>query len=145
MQRVHRARVEVSGEVVGSIDRGLCCFIGIGRDDDEADLRYVADKIVGLRVFSDAAGKMNLSLADVGGAVLAISQFTLYGDVRQGRRPSFLAAMDPADAETAFDRLVQMIAVSGIDVATGRFGASMTVVAEGAGPVTILLDSQKAF
>ncbi len=145
MQRVRRARVEVSSEVVGSIERGLCCFIGVGRGDGDADLRYLADKIVGLRVFTDEADKMNLSLGDVGGAVLAISQFTLYGDVRQGRRPSFVAAMDPAEAQPAFDQIVARIAAQGIPVATGRFGAAMTVVAEGDGPVTILIDSKKAF
>jgi D-tyrosyl-tRNA(Tyr) deacylase len=145
IQRVHEARVEVAGVVVGAIERGLCCFIGVGRGDEEADLRAIADKIVGLRVFCDDDGKMNLSLREVGGAVLAVSQFTLYGDVRKGRRPSFGGAMDPALAEPAFERVVALLREHGVAVATGRFGAAMTVVAVGDGPVTILVDSRKAF
>ena len=106
VQRVHGARVEVDGVVVGQIERGLCVFVGAGADDEERDLTYVADKIQHLRVFTDDGGKMNLAVADVGGAVLAVSQFTVYGDMRKGRRPSFARAMAPEAAKVAYERFV---------------------------------------
>jgi len=145
VQRVNAARVEVDGQIVGAIDRGLCCFIGTGKGDDERDLVYIADKIVGLRIFSDETDKMNLSLRDVGGSVLAVSQFTVYGDARKGRRPSFAQAMDPSQARGAYDRVVELLRARGVDVRTGRFAASMRVVVDNDGPVTILVDSRKAF
>lgn len=145
VQRVQRASVEVAGQVVAAIGRGLCCFIGAGAGDDDDDLGYIADKIVALRVFPDDAGKMNLSVAEIGGAVLAVSQFTVYGDVRRGRRPSFAHAMAPGAARAAFDRVVTMLTDKGVEVATGRFGADMRVVVDNDGPVTILVDSTKLF
>lgn len=145
VQRVRAARVEVDGEVVGAIGRGLCCFVGAGRDDRDADLDYVADKIAGLRIFEDEAGKMNRSVVEVAGEVLAVSQFTLYGDARRGRRPSFSTAMAPAEAREAFDRFVAALRARGLSVATGRFQAEMRVVVDNDGPVTILLDSSRTF
>lgn len=145
VQRVHAARVEVDGEVVGAIERGLCCFVGAGRDDDEATMALIADKIVGLRIFTDDEGKMNLSVKDVGGAILAVSQFTVYGDARKGRRPSFTAAMPPTEARPAFARFVAVLEERGVVVEQGRFGADMRVVVDNDGPVTILLDSAKTF
>jgi D-aminoacyl-tRNA deacylase len=145
VQRVAGARVEVDGEVVGSIARGLCVFVAAGRGDGESELRYLADKVATLRIFEDEEGKMNRSVAEAGGAVLAVSQFTLYGDVRRGRRPSFTEAMAPAEAREAFERFVALLRAHGLEVATGRFQATMRVVVDNDGPVTILLDSQKAF
>ena len=145
VQRVHAARVEVDGEIVGAIDRGLCCFIGAGRDDDDAAMAIIADKIVALRIFTDDDDKMNLSVKDVGGSILAVSQFTVYGDARKGRRPSFPAAMPPAEARPAFARFVAMLEERGVPVQQGRFAADMRVVVDNDGPVTILLDSSKAF
>ncbi|HHH31582.1 MAG TPA: D-tyrosyl-tRNA(Tyr) deacylase [Polyangiaceae bacterium] len=145
VQRVHAARVEVDGEVVGAIERGLCCFVGAGRDDDEGAMAFIADKIVGLRIFADDEDKMNLSVKDVGGAVLAVSQFTVYGDARKGRRPSFTAAMAPDQARPAFARFVALLEERGVVVEQGRFAADMRVVVDNDGPVTILLDSAKAF
>ena len=145
VQRVSAARVEVDGETVGQIGAGLCVFVAAGRDDEERDLEYVADKIVGLRVFVDGDDKMNLSVADVGGQVLAVSQFTLYGDLRRGRRPGFGAAMAPAEAEGYYDALVARVRQRGVAVETGRFGAKMRVLVDNDGPVTILIDSRKLF
>lgn len=145
VQRVTEARVEVEGEVVGAIRRGLVAFIGAAEGDGEADERYIADKVAGLRVFEDEAGKMNRSVQDVGGSVLAVSQFTLLGDARKGRRPSFSHAMDPEAAREAFERVVAGIQAHGVDVAVGRFRAHMRVLADGDGPVTILLDSRRTF
>ena len=145
VQRAHAARVEVSGQIVGQIARGLCCFIAAGQDDSDKDLAYIADKIVGLRIFSDDEGKMNRSVSDVEGAVLAVSQFTLYGDVRKGRRPSFVRAMHPERAKEAFEAVVERLREHGVPVQTGEFGAAMRVVVDGDGPVTILIDSHKLF
>ncbi len=145
VQRVRHARVEVDGDVVGAIGPGLVAFVAAGRDDQERDALYVADKVAGLRVFEDDAGKMARSLSDTGGAVLAVSQFTLFGDVRRGRRPDFTAAMEPVAAERLFDRFVTRIRELGVPVQTGRFRAMMRVVVDNDGPVTILIDSTKAF
>lgn len=145
VQRARRARVEVGGEVVGSIDRGLVVFVGAETGDTDADLTYVVNKVVGLRVFPDDAGKMSRSLADIGGGILAISQFTVFGDVRRGLRPSFDGAMEPAAAEKTYDRFVAEARARGIAVETGRFRADMTVHVENDGPVTILIDSRKLF
>ncbi|MGK3959761.1 D-aminoacyl-tRNA deacylase [Sorangium sp. So ce118] len=145
VQRALAARVEVEGQVVGAIERGLVAFVGAARDDDEADADHVANKIAGLRVFSDDAGKMSRALADVRGAVLAISQFTLFGDVRRGLRPSFDGAMEPVRAEALYDRFVAALRARGLEVATGRFRADMRVFVENDGPVTILIDSERTF
>ncbi len=145
VQRVRAARVEVGGDTVGEVGRGLCVFVGAGADDDDRDLAYMADKLANLRVFTDDAGKMNLSVTDIGGALLLVSQFTVYGDARKGRRPSFAHAMDPAEAEPMYLRFVAMVRARGLEVATGRFAADMRVVVDNDGPVTLLLDSKKTF
>ena len=142
VQRVLRARVEVEGEVTGAIERGLCAFVGAGEGDTDADLAYVVNKVVSLRVFPDAEGKMRHALADVGGSLLVVSQFTLFGDVRRGNRPSFDGAMEPAGAERMIERFVAEARARGVPVATGRFGADMKVHVENDGPVTILVDSR---
>ena len=141
LQRVSSAEVKVDGSVVGSIGRGLLALVGAGRDDDAADADRLAERIVHLRVFADDAGKMNLSVSDVGGAVLVVSQFTLYADTTRGRRPSFTAAAPLEPAEALVDRLAAAIARSGIPVQTGRFGAHMEVALVNDGPVTIVVDT----
>lgn len=145
VQRVHRAQVTVQGQTVGAIDRGLVAFIGAGRDDTERDVDYVADKIAGLRVFEDDAGRMSRSVLDVAGSVLAVSQFTVYGDVRRGRRPSFDGALEPEAAKELFDRCVVRLRDHGVSVQTGQFRAMMRVLVDNDGPVTILIDSRKEF
>lgn len=144
-QRARGARVEVGGEVVGSIARGLVVFVGAEAGDTDADVSYVVNKVVGLRVFPDEAGRMSRSLADMGGGLLAISQFTVFGDVRRGLRPSFDGAMEPVQAERMYDRFVAEARARGATVETGRFRADMTVFVENDGPVTILIDSRKVF
>lgn len=143
VQRVSWAKVEVSGETTGAIDRGLLVYLGAGKDDTDADRAYVLSKILGLRVFENEAGKMDKSVVDVGGALLVVSQFTLYGDVRRGRRPSFDGAMPPEPAERAYEAFVADARAAGIPVATGRFRADMLVSSANDGPVTIWIDSQK--
>lgn len=145
VQRVFSARVEVEGEVVGAIGRGLCAFVGAGKDDDERDLAAIAEKLVHLRIFQDEHGKMSRSVLDVGGAVLAVSQFTVFGDVRRGRRPSFEGAMLPDEARGAFARFLGVLRATGVPVETGRFAADMRVLVDNDGPITILLDSKKTF
>jgi D-aminoacyl-tRNA deacylase len=145
VQRVRSCAVSVDGSQTGAIERGLLVYLGVGRADEERDARYITDKILGLRIFSDDAGKMNLSVRDVGGGLLVVSQFTLYGDAREGRRPSYTEAADPQKARQLYDRSVQMLSESGITVATGEFQASMEVSYTNLGPVTILLDSEKKF
>jgi D-tyrosyl-tRNA(Tyr) deacylase len=145
VQRVLRARVEVGGEVVGAVERGLVAFVGAAAGDADADLAYVVNKVVSLRVFPDAEGKMRHALADVGGSLLAVSQFTLFGDVRRGNRPGFDGAMEPVAAEAMYERFVAEARGRGIPVATGRFGADMKVFVDNDGPVTILIDSRKLF
>jgi D-tyrosyl-tRNA(Tyr) deacylase len=145
VQRASRARVEVEGEVVGAIERGLVAFVGAAEGDDATDLAYLVNKVVGLRVFPDESGKMTLALPDIGGELLAISQFTLFGDVRRGMRPSFDGAMPPGPAEALYDQFVNAARARGVRVATGRFRADMRVFVENDGPVTILIDSKKIF
>ena len=135
----------MDARVVGEIGLGLLALIGVAADDTEEDAKTIALKIAGLRIFNDDAGAMNLALADVGGAVLAVSQFTLYGDVRKGRRPSFVDAAPGEAARPLFDRVVELIRREGCTVQTGVFGATMRVTLTNEGPVTILLDSRKAF
>jgi D-tyrosyl-tRNA(Tyr) deacylase len=145
IQRVSSASVEVGGTVSGTIERGLLALIGVARDDTESDAEVMASKIAGLRIFNDESGAMNLGLTDVGGAVLAVSQFTLYGDARKGRRPSFIDAAAGPEAQPLFDRVVELMRREGLSVETGIFGASMRVSLVNEGPVTILLDSRKLF
>jgi D-tyrosyl-tRNA(Tyr) deacylase len=145
VQRVRRASVRVEGEITGEIDLGLLVFLGVEEQDTTADADYLADKIAGLRIFEDSAGKMNLSVEDVSGAVLAVSQFTLYGDVRRGKRPSFDAAARPERARERYEYFVDQIGKRGLRCETGRFRAVMEVELVNTGPVTILLDSKKLF
>lgn len=145
VQLARRARVEVDGEVTGAIERGLVVFVGVARGDTEADLVYTVNKVAGLRVFPDEAGRMARALADVGGSLLVVSQFTLFGDVRRGLRPGFDEAMEPVAAERMVARFVELSRARGVTVATGRFRADMTVFVENDGPVTILVDSRKVF
>lgn len=145
VQRVSHARVTVAGEVTGEIEKGYMVLVGAGEDDAEADVNYCADKISGLRVFEDDQEKMNLSVQDVGGSVLLVSQFTLLGDARHGRRPSFSHAARPEMAEPLFELLCKKVAEKGIHVETGRFRTHMEVSLVNDGPVTILLDSKKGF
>jgi D-aminoacyl-tRNA deacylase len=145
VQRVSAASVEVEGEVVGAIERGLLVYLGIGAGDGEAEVSWMANKLEGLRIFEDEREKMSLSVREVGGAVLVVSQFTLYGDVRKGRRPSFDAAMAPEPANALYERVCAQLAERGLRVAQGRFRATMTVRAAVEGPVTILVDSARTF
>lgn len=142
VQRVRFARVEVAGEVVGEIGPGLAVLIGVTQTDTPADARALAAKLAGLRVFADEAGGMNRSVEDVGGAVLVVSQFTLYADARRGRRPSFTAAAGPDVAEPLVEEVVRLLRAEALEVATGRFGARMTVELVNDGPVTILLETK---
>jgi|SRR5579872_243688 D-tyrosyl-tRNA(Tyr) deacylase len=145
VQRVSRAKVTVNGEITGEIGVGLLVLLGVGHPDTETDVQYMADKIAGLRVFEDDAGKMNRSLSDAGGSVLAVSQFTLYGDVRRGKRPSFDDAAPPDQARRLYDLFVERVRAAGLRCETGRFQEMMEVELVNEGPVTILLDSGKAF
>lgn len=144
VQRVTRASVTVDGEVVGQIGRGCLVLLGVAGDDTETDADYLAEKTAGLRYFEDADGKMNASLADVGGAMLVVSQFTLYGDCRKGRRPSFTDAAPTDLAERLYEYFVQQVRRQGIAVETGRFRAMMQVELVNDGPVTLVLESRKA-
>jgi D-tyrosyl-tRNA(Tyr) deacylase len=145
VQRVSRAQVTVNGNVAGEIGMGLLVFLGVGDGDTEADAAYLAEKIAGLRIFEDEQGKMNRSVPDVGGSVLAVSQFTLYGDARRGKRPSFDAAAAPEKARQLYELFVERFRAAGLRCETGRFQEVMTVELVNEGPVTILLDSAKAF
>lgn len=145
VQRVSRARVSVEGRVTGDISRGLLVLMGVARSDTEADVTYMARKIRDLRIFEDADGKMNRSVVDVGGSVLLVSQFTLYGDCRKGRRPSFDDAAAPERARALYEQLVETLRAGGLAVATGEFQAFMEVELTNDGPVTILLDSGRQF
>jgi D-tyrosyl-tRNA(Tyr) deacylase len=145
IQRVSRAEVRVEGRVVGSVGRGFLVLLGVAREDQEADARALADKVAGLRIFEDAAGKMNLALAEVGGGTLVVSQFTLLGDARKGNRPSFIDAAPPEQGDALYQRFCALLRERGLPVATGIFRAAMEVELVNDGPVTILLDSRKAF
>ncbi|MBN2099378.1 MAG: D-tyrosyl-tRNA(Tyr) deacylase [Dehalococcoidia bacterium] len=142
VQRVSQASVAVGGEVVGRIGLGLVGLVGVAQGDAEEDARYLVEKTVNLRVFPDEAGKFNRSLVDVGGGLLLVSQFTLISDTRKGRRPSFIEAAGPAEAEALFNRFVDLARASGLKVETGRFQQHMLVEIHNDGPVTILLDSR---
>ncbi len=145
VQRVTQAQVTVAGQTVGAIGPGLMVLVGVEEGDGDADVRYLADKVPNLRIFEDAARKMNRSLLDVGGAILAVSQFTLLGDARGGRRPSFIRAARPEAADPLYERLAACWRDAGVKVETGVFGAEMAVSLVNDGPVTILLDSKKGF
>ena len=143
VQRVTYADVKIDGVVNGKIDKGFVVLLGVGQEDTEEDMKYIADKIIRLRVFSDENDKMNLSLEDVGGEMLVISQFTLYGDCSHGRRPYFGDAMNPTDANKMYEKFVAYVRERGIHTETGQFGADMQVTLTNDGPVTIMLDSKK--
>jgi D-tyrosyl-tRNA(Tyr) deacylase len=144
VQRVSQASVTVAGQVVGAIDHGLLILLGVGQGDTEAAADYLTEKIAHLRIFDDATGKMNLSLLDVQGSALVVSQFTLYGDARRGRRPSFSDAAPPAEGDRLYQYFCERLAAFAVPVARGVFQASMSVALVNEGPVTLLLDSQKA-
>ena len=141
VQRVARASVSVGGVVVGQIDRGLVVLLGIGQEDGDEDARYTVDKVVNLRIFDDEEGRFNLSALEVGAQLLVVSQFTLYADVRKGRRPSFGQAAPPQEAEALFERAVGLLRETGLTVETGRFQQRMLVDIQNEGPVTIMVDS----
>ncbi len=145
VQRVSRASVSVDGPVTGAIEIGLLVLLGVGQDDERSDADYLAEKVVGLRIFGDAEEKMNRSVVDVGGAILAVSQFTLYGDVRRGKRPSFDAAARPERARELYEYFVNGVRALGVRCETGVFQATMEVELVNSGPVTILIDSKKQF
>jgi D-tyrosyl-tRNA(Tyr) deacylase len=145
IQRVREARVEVDDQVVGQIGAGVVALVGAGARDTERDAEYIAKKIGDLRIFNDPEGLMNLSVEDMGGQVLAVSQFTLYGDCRKGRRPSFLGALEPARAKELFEKVCHLLEARGLKVATGVFRAQMQVHLVNDGPVTLMLDSEKSF
>ncbi len=145
VQRVKKCSVSVDGNVVGNIDSGLLVYLGVERGDGDTDMNYMVDKIINLRIFTDDNGKMNLSVLDVGGSILVVSQFTLLGDVRRGRRPSYTSAAEPENAKEYFERFVEEIRKRGINVDKGIFAAKMYVSYTNVGPVTILIDSRKKF
>ncbi|QQY78755.1 D-tyrosyl-tRNA(Tyr) deacylase [Keratinibaculum paraultunense] len=145
VQRVLNANVEVNGKIVGDIKKGLLVFLGIGNDDNNKDLNYMVDKILGLRIFEDNNNKMNLSLLDIKGEILVVSQFTLYGDVRKGRRPSFTDSAKPDIAEKMYNQFINKCKQKGVKTEKGVFGADMKVKLVNDGPVTILIDSKKIF
>jgi D-tyrosyl-tRNA(Tyr) deacylase len=145
VQRVSEASVRVDGRTVSRIGSGLAVLLGVAPQDGEAEADYMADKIAGLRIFGDPEGRMNLSVGDCGGAVLLVSQFTLYGDCRKGRRPSFTGAAGPAEAEALYELTARKLKERGLSVETGVFRAHMELALVNDGPVTVLLDSQKAF
>lgn len=145
VQRVDRAKVTVDGNIAGEIGKGLMVLVGVVEGDTEKDAQYLADKVTGLRIFEDEAGKMNLSIKDIGGEILSISQFTLYGDCRKGKRPSFDKAAKPETAIVLYEKFNELCRQQDIKVETGIFGAHMLVELANNGPVTILLDSSKMF
>ena len=145
IQRVLEAEVKVEGQQVGKIDKGLLVYLSVGKEDTVKDAEFVADKLVNLRIFADEAGKMNRSVLDVGGAILLVSNFTLHGDCRKGRRPGFDAAAEPALAQQLYEKVIDLIAGRGIAVEKGAFGEYMQVSSINDGPVTFLLDSGRLF
>ena len=145
IQRVLQAEVKVEGRQVGKIDKGLLVYLSVGKEDTIKDAQFMADKLVNLRIFADEAGKMNRSVLDVGGAILLVSNFTLHGDCRKGRRPGFDAAAEPALAQQLYEKVIELIAEQGVAVEKGTFGEYMQVSSINDGPVTFLLDSTKLF
>ncbi|MFC5402039.1 D-aminoacyl-tRNA deacylase [Cohnella soli] len=142
LQRVKQAKVEVDDQVVGEIGHGLLLLVGIGQEDEEQDLVWMADKLAGLRIFEDDSGKMNLSVEDRHGAILSVSQFTLFGDCRKGKRPNFMGAARPEIAEEMYDKFNGLLRSRGLQVETGKFGAMMDVSLVNDGPVTLIVDSK---
>ncbi len=145
IQRVHQASVTVNGKIIGSIDKGLVVLLGIHGEDSTREINWMAEKIANLRIFEDNEGRMNLSLGDIGAEMLIISQFTLYGDCRKGRRPGYSQAANPQIAEPLYEQFIKKVEELGFTVAQGKFGAMMDVALINDGPVTLLLDSQKTF
>jgi D-tyrosyl-tRNA(Tyr) deacylase len=145
IQRVLQAEVKVEGQQVGKIDRGLLVYLSVGKEDTVKDAQFMADKLINLRIFADEAGKMNRSVLDLGGAILLVSNFTLHGDCRKGRRPGFDAAADPTLAQQLYEKVIELIAERGIMVEKGTFGEYMHVSSINDGPVTFLLDSTRLF
>lgn len=145
VQRVKYSKVEVDGELIGEIQKGLNVLLGISREDNSEDITYMKDKILNLRIFEDEDGKLNKSLMDIGGELLVVSQFTLYGDCRKGRRPSFIEALGGEEAEKMYEEFVRQCREQVVKVGTGKFGADMKVTIENDGPVTIMIDSKKNF
>jgi len=143
LQRVSEAKVSVDGDAIGSIGRGFVVLLGVAKDDSEKDAAFIADKTLGLRVFADDAGKMNLALGQVGGELLVISQFTLLADTDSGRRPSFIRAAPPDEANRLYEHFISIVRKAGVKVETGRFGAMMDVALVNDGPVTIMLESRR--
>ena len=141
IQRVSEAYVEVGGEIIGRIGRGLLVYLGVGKGDTEADAVFIAEKLVNLRIFADENDKMNLSVLDVGGSILLVSQFTLYGDCRKGRRPGFDGACEPGEARKLYEQTIELVKAQGVPVASGEFAAHMHVTSTNDGPVTFQLDS----
>ncbi|GIO58456.1 MULTISPECIES: D-aminoacyl-tRNA deacylase [Paenibacillus] len=144
VQRCKEAQVTVDGEVTGAIGQGLMVLVGVTHEDTEKDAKYLADKVAGLRIFEDDEGKMNYSVMEVGGGILSVSQFTLYGDCRKGKRPNFMAAAKPDIAEDLYEQFNRELRDKGLEVATGRFGAMMDVTFTNWGPVTLIIDSKGA-
>ena len=144
-QRVLKAQVEVNNEIIGSIGRGLLVYLSVGKGDSETDAQFMADKLVNLRIFSDSAGKMNLSVQDIGGSILLISNFTIHGDCRKGRRPGFDSAADPNNAKLLYEKVSELISASDVPVQKGLFGQHMLVSSINDGPVNFILDSTKLF
>jgi len=144
-QRVLEAEVKINGEQVGKIGKGLLVYLSVGKGDGESDAQFMADKLANLRIFADEAGKMNRSVQDVGGAILLVSNFTLHGDCRKGRRPGFDAAAEPEAAQQLYEKVAELIAGQGVTVEKGLFGEYMQVSSVNDGPVTFLLDSSKLF
>lgn len=145
LQRVKNASVSVDGEVIGSIGEGILIFLGVADSDTEADMKYIADKMINLRIFGDDKGKMNFSVSDIGGELLIVSQFTLYGDCRKGRRPDFTSAGKPDFARSMYENFIEYCKASGLKTEHGSFGADMQVELINDGPVTIMLDSKKLY
>lgn len=145
VQRVSSSKVVADGKVIGQIGRGINVLVGISKDDSEEDLKYIKDKVINLRIFEDENSKMNLSILDIKGEILAISQFTLYGDCRKGRRPNFMEAQSGEKAIELYDKFIDLLKESNLKVETGKFGAEMKVDIQNDGPVTLILDSKKNF
>jgi D-tyrosyl-tRNA(Tyr) deacylase len=145
IQRVLQAQVSVNNKPVGQIDKGLLVYLSVGKDDAAKDAEFMAEKLVNLRIFADDAGKMNRSVLDIGGSILIVSNFTLHGDCRKGRRPSFDAAAEPESAKKLYERVAQLVAQQGVAVEKGIFGEYMSVSSVNDGPVTLLLDSSRLF
>lgn len=145
MQRVQQAKVQIEGRLASNIDNGLLVYLSVGKGDTEADAQFIAEKLVNMRIFSDEAGKMNRSVHDVGGSVLLVSNFTLHGDCRKGRRPGFDAAAEPQLARQLYEKVLELLAEQGVAVEKGRFGEYMQISSINDGPVTLLLDSSRLF